>query len=357
MTLGVRSGREEGSEADRGPAPHEQITGLHRPGLVQDAVGAALAEALPGLADRAVGATQLGAASSTIAGRPDLWAHLVPDERPHRWYALLHRRTNYDVWLLAWDPGHETDWHDHGGSSGSFAVARGQLVEQFRRPRSGLAGARRVRDGAAVTFGPAHVHNVTHAGGAPALSVHVYSPALVAMTYYSRTAYGFSAYETVTVESPHGPRSHIAETDLGLTDTDRRAIDELLAAARRRLQRRPVPREAAEAVAAGATLIDLRPAEERAAEGEIPGAIVIGRNVLEWRLDPQSDDRLPDLARYDAELILFCSDGYASSLAAASLRRLGLARATDLDGGFHAWKAAGLPTVGGSRSPGNRGRD
>ncbi len=314
-------------------------------GVAQDAVGAHLAEQFPDLSDRRLTPGQMGAASSAVAAAPELWTHLIPAERPRRWYALLHRQVNYDVWLLAWDPGHETDWHDHGGSSGSFAVAHGRLVETFRRPRTGLAGTRRVGAGEAVTFGPPHVHNVTHLVGTPALSIHVYSPALVAMTYYTRTPYGFSAFETVAVDSPHGTRAHVHESDAQFTDRDRQAIEDLLASARRGLDRRPVPREAAEAVASGAFLVDLRPAEERAAEGEIPGAIAIGRNVLEWRLDPQSEHRIPEIARYDAEIILVCSDGYASSLAAATLRRMGLTAVTDLDGGYHAWKSAGLPTA------------
>lgn len=317
----------------------------YRPGVAQDSIAACLDEVLPGLGDRVLSSRQLAVAAGAVAARPDLWQDLVPAHRDQRWHALLHRRANYDVWLLGWDPGHETDWHDHGGSSGSFAVAGGRLIEHFRRPRTGTAGSRTVRAGGTVTFGPSHVHNVTHGAGAPALSVHVYSPALTAMTYYQRTDYGFSAYETVAVESPHGQRSHVASEEPALTDRDRRAVADLLVAIRRDLQRRPVPREALEAVGAGATLVDIRPAEERALEGEIPGAVVIGRNVLEWRLDPQSDYRIPELARYDAEIILVCSDGYASSLAAATLRRLGLSRATDLDGGYHAWAAAGLPTT------------
>ncbi len=326
---------------------------FERPGATRDPVGACLAGALPGIGDRVLSARQLSAASSALAGRPELWEHLVPARRDQRWHALLHRRDNYDAWLLAWDPDHETDWHDHGGSSGSFAVAAGRLVEHFRRPRRGVAGSRSVRAGGAVTFGPSHVHNVTHGAGTPALSVHVYSPALVAMTYYERTDYGFSAFETVAVGSPHGRRSRVVAEGSGLTDRDTQAIDDLLAASRRDLQRRPVPREALQAVGDGAVLVDLRPAEERALDGEIPGAVVIGRNVLEWRLDPQSAHRIPELACYDAEVILVCSDGYASSLAAATLRRLGLRRATDLDGGYHAWKAAGLPTTAGSADPGS----
>jgi rhodanese-related sulfurtransferase len=121
-----------------------------------------------------------------------------------------------------------------------------------------------------------------------------------------------------------------------------RTVDELLAAARARL-RRVNPMEAAAAVARGALLVDTRPLQRRQSEGAIPGALLIERNHLEWRLDPASDARIPEAVGYDVEVIVVCSEGYSSSLAAASLQDLGLHRATDLDGGFQAWRAAGLP--------------
>jgi rhodanese-related sulfurtransferase len=121
-------------------------------------------------------------------------------------------------------------------------------------------------------------------------------------------------------------------------------IDDLLAAARVRLQRLG-PIAVAAALDNGAVLIDIRPAAQRAEYGEIPGAIVIERNVLEWRLDPRSGARLPFADRYDLEVIVTCQEGYTSSLAAAALQDLGLRRATDLDGGYAAWRAAGLPTT------------
>jgi rhodanese-related sulfurtransferase len=121
-----------------------------------------------------------------------------------------------------------------------------------------------------------------------------------------------------------------------------RTVDELLVAARARL-RRVNPMEAAAAVARGALLVDTRPLQSRQSEGAIPGALLIERNHLEWRLDPASDARIPEAVGYDVEVIVVCSEGYSSSLAAASLQDLGLHRATDLDGGFQAWRAAGLP--------------
>ncbi|MFZ0049587.1 MAG: rhodanese-like domain-containing protein [Streptosporangiaceae bacterium] len=120
-------------------------------------------------------------------------------------------------------------------------------------------------------------------------------------------------------------------------------IDEVLAAARSRLARLS-PAGAARAVRDGALLVDIRPQAQRAAEGEIPGAMTVERNVLEWRFDPASAARLP-AASYDLEVIVVCSEGYTSSLAAASLQDLGVRRATDMSGGFRAWQAAGLPVT------------
>jgi len=121
-------------------------------------------------------------------------------------------------------------------------------------------------------------------------------------------------------------------------------IDDLLAAARARLNRLD-PAAVADALRDGAILIDIRPAAQRAEHGEIPGAIVIERNVLEWRLDPRSDARLPFADRYDLQVIITCQEGYTSSLAAAALQDLGLHRATDLAGGYAAWRAAGRPAT------------
>ncbi len=123
-----------------------------------------------------------------------------------------------------------------------------------------------------------------------------------------------------------------------MTDT----VDDLLARARARLHRLE-PADAADAVARGALLVDIRPAWQRADEGEIPDALLIERNHLEWRLDPSSDARIPEAVDHDVEIIVVCSEGYSSSLAAASLQDLGLRRATDLIGGFAAWRAAGFP--------------
>ena len=90
----------------------------------------------------------------------------------------------------------------------------------------------------------------------------------------------------------------------------------------------------------GATLIDIRSDAQRAADGSVPGALYLSRNVLEWRLDPDSGHRHADAPGLDGHVIIMCNEGYQSSLAAATLQDLGFARATDLDGGFQAWRAA-----------------
>jgi rhodanese-related sulfurtransferase len=123
-----------------------------------------------------------------------------------------------------------------------------------------------------------------------------------------------------------------------------RTIDELLASVRARIDR-VHPREVPARVAAGALLVDTRPWEQRCRDGAVPGAVVVDRNVLEWRLDPASPDRIPQVTGYDLEVVVLCNEGYSSSLVADTLRALGLTRSVDVIGGFVAWAAAGLPVV------------
>ena len=123
------------------------------------------------------------------------------------------------------------------------------------------------------------------------------------------------------------------------------AVDDLLATARSELDR-VEPERAEELRGAGALLVDIRPFANRAAEGEIPGAVPVERIVLEWRLDPRGEHRMPGFTE-DTTVIVVCNEGYSSSLAARDLKLLGLHRATDLIGGFRAWRAAGLPTCEG----------
>ncbi len=121
-------------------------------------------------------------------------------------------------------------------------------------------------------------------------------------------------------------------------------VDEMVEKARSRYQR-VGPFEAARIGASGGLLVDTRPVAQRAEFGEIPGAIVIERNALEWRLDPTSPHRHEKVTGPDQEIVVVCQAGYASSLAAWSLRQLGLLRASDLVGGYEAWLGAGLPTT------------
>ncbi|MGW7348683.1 rhodanese-like domain-containing protein [Streptomyces sp. NPDC054854] len=122
-------------------------------------------------------------------------------------------------------------------------------------------------------------------------------------------------------------------------------IDELLERVREGYTRVDAP-AAHEASLAGALLVDIRYQALRDRDGLIPGAVVIERNELEWRLDPRGSHRIAQATDHDLEVIVVCNEGYASTLAAASLHALGLHRATDLTGGFQAWKSAGLPVSG-----------
>ena len=135
---------------------------------------------------------------------------------------------------------------------------------------------------------------------------------------------------------------HTAAEQAGI---ERVGIDELLERIRAGIDRID-PRAAHEAYEAGdALLVDTRYAALRQRDGLIPGALVVERNELEWRLDPQGSHRAPQAVSHDLQVVVICNEGYASTLAVASLRQLGLHRATDLTGGFQAWRAAGLPVA------------
>lgn len=130
------------------------------------------------------------------------------------------------------------------------------------------------------------------------------------------------------------------------------AVDRMLVSARARLGRRVAAHELSTEVDRGALVIDTRPAWQRSRDGELPGSILVERNVLEWRLDPTSAHRLTEVGGPEQRVVVVCDEGYASSLAAASLRDLGMLNATDLEGGFQAWRrhqestGAPVPTPG-----------
>jgi rhodanese-related sulfurtransferase len=138
----------------------------------------------------------------------------------------------------------------------------------------------------------------------------------------------------------------VSEQQVGIGVSEQRVgIDELLERVRAGYERIEL-REAYEAAQAGeALLVDIRYADLRERDGLIPGALVVERNELEWRLDPRGSHRAPEATSHDLRIVVICNEGYASSLAAESLHRLGLHRATDLVGGFQAWRVAGLPVT------------
>lgn len=124
----------------------------------------------------------------------------------------------------------------------------------------------------------------------------------------------------------------------------KRSISELLEHARTQIARF-TPRQAFEHTQRGALLVDIRPRQRREQHGEVPGASCIERNVLEWRLDPSSEHRIPEVTDHDRRVIVLCQQGYASSLAAASLGALGYTQVGDVIDGFDGWRAEGLPTA------------
>lgn len=258
----------------------------------------------------------------------------------HRWYERLYHGPDHDIWAISWLPEQSTGFHDHGPSSGAFVVVTGCL-EEHRPGQETLA----IHPGTPRAFGPEYAHDVRNGSLAPAISIHAYSPPLTDMNEYELDGDQLVPRERASerVEALHGER--LADTDQTASRPAALSIEQILAAARARLHRLS-PEQAHQAAArTEAVLVDIRPEGQRAAEGTIPGALVVERNVLEWRFDPASSARLPVATTYDLPVIVVCSEGYTSSLAAAALQDLGLWRATDMVGGFQAWRAAGLPSV------------
>jgi len=121
-------------------------------------------------------------------------------------------------------------------------------------------------------------------------------------------------------------------------EQERNSIAKILAEARRSLLR-VTPEMLSGERENGTLIVDIRPVEQRQRDGDLPGAIVIDRNVLEWRLDPSSEHRIPQVTGYDIRIVVVCNEGYSSSLAAAVLQKLGLHQAADMIGGYQAWLA------------------
>jgi rhodanese-related sulfurtransferase/mannose-6-phosphate isomerase-like protein (cupin superfamily) len=268
----------------------------------------------------------------------DGWLDRVRLRAEHRWYERLYQGPDHDIWLISWMPGQSTGFHDHGESSGAFVVAIGSLEEHRPGDQPLVIPPDKSR-----AFGPGYMHDVRNVSLAPAVSIHAYSPPLTDMNEYELDGNLLVLRERASERAKKLAQDSYARTWKPTNRTGALGIEQMLSAARARL-RRLSPDEACEAVAkTDATLVDIRPGGQRAVEGSIPGALIVERNVLEWRLDPASSARLPVATDHDLQVIVFCSEGYTSSLAAAALQDLGLWRATDMVGGFHAWSAAGLP--------------
>lgn len=268
------------------------------------------------------------------------WFERVRLRTDQRWYERLHHSADHDIWAISWMPGQSTGFHDHGESAGAFIVKTGTLEEH--RPGSSL---RTLLPGEISAFDSDYAHDVRNNSLAPAITIHAYSPPLEEMNEYELNGNDLvpraQASERAQNLDQHKPRS----VDRGEHGNIPAGIDQVLAAARARLQRMD-PEDAQRAVLeGGAILVDIRPEAQRGTEGSIPGALIIERNVLEWRLDPSSSARLAIATSHDLQVIVFCSEGYTSSLAAAALQDLGLWRATDMIGGFRAWEMGGSPTI------------
>ena len=270
----------------------------------------------------------------------DGWIDKVRLRAEGRWYERLYQGPDYDIWVISWLPGQSTGFHDHGASSGAFVVATGILEEHRPDERTCV-----IHPGKPRAFGPDYTHDVRNVSLAPAISIHAYSPPLNEMNEYELDGSRLVLREGASGKAETLNREWRVQRRKQIDRTSALSIEQVLSAARARL-RRLSPDEAYEAVnEKEAILVDIRPQSQRAIEGSIPGALVVERNVLEWRFDPASSARLPVASDHDLQVIVFCSEGYTSSLAAAALQDLGLCRATDLVGGFHAWRATGLPTL------------
>jgi len=268
----------------------------------------------------------------------DGWLDRVRLRADHRWYERLYHGPDYDIWAISWMPGQSTGFHDHGESSGAFVVATGILEEQ-RPGEQPLV----IQPGKPRAFDRDYAHDVRNAALAPAVSIHAYSPPLNEMNEYDLDGDQLVPREHASERAEKLDQEWREQKSKPANQTAALSIEQVLSAARARL-RRLSPHEANEAISEeGTVLVDIRPEGQRAIEGSIPGALIVERNVLEWRFDPASSARLPVATNHDLQVIVFCSEGYTSSLAAAALQDLGLWRATDVVGGFRAWHAAGLP--------------
>ena len=270
----------------------------------------------------------------------DGWMDRVRLRTEDRWYERLYQGPDHDIWVISWMPGQSTGYHGHGESAGAFVLATG-VLEEHRPGEQSLV----VAPGKPRAFGAEYAHDVRNVSLAPAVSIHAYSPPLTSMEEYDLDGNELVPRERASERAKALNQEQDGQAGKAANHSDVLTIDRMLAAARTRL-RRLTPDEAYKALEkTGAVLVDIRPEGQRAIEGSIPGALIVERNVLEWRFDPASSARLPVATDHDLHVIVFCSEGFTSSLAAAALQELGLWKATDVVGGFCAWSATGLPVV------------
>lgn len=282
----------------------------------------------PTQAVTAVTAEVLLGMASGLALAADAWTDCLETNRDARTGLRILATERYDAWLLRWPVGTAVSPHHHGDSEAAFAVSSGVLKET--RWLDGRREERLLTHGQGASVGRGMVHDV--AAEVEALSVHVYCPPLARMAFFDDQA------ETLLVEQPVDP-SHHAVTISGFSDIERPGgLDAVLEKARERISPRVEPKDLAAAMDLGALVVDTRPADLRQRDGELAGAVVIDRNVLEWRLDPHGCHRLQEASDADRPVILVCDEGYASSLAAVGLLRLGRRNVTDLEGGYQAWR-------------------
>lgn len=272
------------------------------------------------------------------------WLDRVRLRAEGRWYERLYLGPDHDIWVISWLPGQSTGFHDHGESAGAFVVTTGTLEEHRPGERTESIHPQQPR-----AFGLGYAHDVRNSSLAPAISIHAYSPPLDEMNEFELDGGQLVHRERTLREADTLDEQWRIQRQKPADRTELSTIEQMLSVARARL-RRISPMDAVEALSRpDSVLVDIRPEAQRASEGTIDGALIVERNVLEWRFDPTSSSRLEIAADHHLRVIVFCSEGYTSSLAAASLQDLGLWRATDVVGGFQAWQASGLPIVAPTR--------
>ena len=163
-------------------------------------------ETLPG---RELDRDELERIAATLAGDPASWHPHASHDAAERHFALAHRDEHVEVYVISWQPGHDTGFHDHGVSAGAFAIASGQLTEERLR-LDGPSFSRVLAAGESAAFSPAAIHRVRHAGGEPAVSVHVYSPPLAALGTYAAGVDGELERHQVEADAELRPRAATA---------------------------------------------------------------------------------------------------------------------------------------------------